>query len=251
MTDAQPLVFTDNPLNPLEEALYEGLADASRMGLFERLMLEADLYAVPEPDSPGGAPGDDGAKVLRQGEQLVLRGVVLNDGRNSVSVFTDPTRATAMFGEEARIIAMKGRSLLALMGETPALLNPDGGRGLLLNPDQIRSLLEHEEAIPQLRPVSGRAELHDVDPLSEPTALVQAIADTFKPPMVKDVWLARAIWPEVGQIGWFLDIRTDSPADEIKALVGRAVRGIHFGYETLDLTVGKPGGEPGVGIKII
>ena len=30
-------------------------------------MLEADLYAVPEPDSPGGTPGDDGAKVLRPG----------------------------------------------------------------------------------------------------------------------------------------------------------------------------------------
>lgn len=251
MTDAQPLVFTDNPLNPLEEALYEGLADASRMGLFERLMLEADLYAVPEPDSPGGAPDDDGAKVLRQGEQLILRGVVLNDGRNSVAVFTDPTRATAMFGDEARIIAMKGRALLALMQETPALLNPDGGRGLLLNPDQVRAVLEHEEALPQLRPVSGRVELHHVDPNNEPAPLVHAIRDMFKPPMVKDVWLARAIWPDVGQIGWFLDIRSDRPDDEIKALVGRAVRGIHFGHQTLDLIVGKPGGEPGVGVKII
>ena len=94
MTDAVPMTFTDNPLNPLEETLYEGLADHTKMGVFERLMLEADLYAVPEEGAPGGTHGDDGAKVLRPGEQLVLRGVVLNDGRNTVTLFTDPRRAT-------------------------------------------------------------------------------------------------------------------------------------------------------------
>ena len=108
MTDAVPMTFTDNPMNPLEELLYAGLADATQMGAFEQIMLEADLYAVPEPDSPGGAPGDDGAKVLRPGEQLVLRGVVLNDGRNTVTLFTDPRRATGMFGPDTRILAMKG-----------------------------------------------------------------------------------------------------------------------------------------------
>jgi hypothetical protein len=93
MTDAaSPITFTDNPLNPLEELLYTGLADPTQMGAFERIMLEADLYAVPEADSPGGTPGDDGAKVLRPGEQLILRGVVLNDGRNTVTLFTDPAR---------------------------------------------------------------------------------------------------------------------------------------------------------------
>ncbi|MBA3049340.1 hypothetical protein, partial [Brevundimonas sp.] len=105
MTDAAPattpLTFTDNPMNPLEDLLYAGLADPAQMGAFERIMLEADLYAVPEPDSPGGTPGDDGAKVLRPGEQLILRGVVLNDGRNTVTLFTDPRRATQMFGEDA------------------------------------------------------------------------------------------------------------------------------------------------------
>ena len=250
MTDAQPLVFTDNPMNPLEEALYEGLADASQMGVFERLMLEADLYAVPEPDSPGGTPGDDGNKVLRQGEQLILRGVVLNDGRNSVTLFTDPRRATKMFGEDSRIIAMQGRALLDILKDAVVLLNPEGGKGLLLNPDQIQAVLGHEPIRP-LRPVSGRVELHDIEPENEPVMLTRAVRETFKGPMVKDVWLARAIWPDVGQIGWFLDMRSDGPADEIKALVARSVRGLKFGTETLDVSVGKPGVKPGVGMKIV
>jgi hypothetical protein len=220
------------------------------MGLFERLMLEADLYAVPEPDSPGGTPGDDGAKVLRAGEQLILRGVVLNDGRNTVTLFTDPRRATKMFGEDARILAMQGRALLDILKDAVVLLNPEGGKGLLLTPDQIRAVLEHEPVRP-LRPVTGRAELHDVEPQNEPIMLLKAIRDVFKAPMVEEIWLARAIWPDVGQIGWFLDIRSTGAADEIKALVARAVRGLKFGAETLDVSVSKPGGPKGVGVKVI
>lgn len=250
MTDAQPLVFTDNPMNPLEEALYEGLADASRMGLFERLMLEADLYAVPEPEGPGGKPGDDGAKVLRAGEQLILRGVVLNDGRNTVTLFTDPRRATKMFGDDARILAMQGRALLDILKDAVVLLNPEGGKGLLLNPDQIRAVLEHEPVRP-LRPVSGRVELHEVEPENEPVMLMRAIMDAFPAPTVEAVWLARAVWPDLGQIGWFMDIRSDRPADELKALAMRGVRGLKFGPETLDVSVSKPGGAKGVGVKVI
>jgi len=250
MTDARPLVFTDNPLNPLEEALYEGLADASRMGVFERLMLEADLYAVPEPDSPGGAPGDDGARVLREGEQLILRGVVLNDGTNSVTLFTDPTRATAMFGDDTRILAMQGRALLDMLKDAVVLLNPDGGTGLRMNPDQIRTVLEHEPVRPTVRP-TGRVELHAVEPANEPVILTAALRAAFRPPMVASLWLARAVWPDSGQIGWMADIRSDRPADEMKALLSRAVRGLQFGNETLDVTVSPPGGAPGVGLELV
>lgn len=249
MTDAQPLVFTDNPMNPLEEALYEGLADASRMGVFEQLMLEADLYAVPEADGPGGTPGDDGAKVLRAGEQLILRGVVLNDGRNSVTLFTDPRRATKMFGEDSRILAMQGHALLDILKDAVVLLNPEGGKGLLLNPDQIKAVLEHAPIRPLVRP-SGRVELHEVEPENEPVMLTEVLRAAFSP-RAEALWVARAIWPDIGQIGWLADVRSDQPADELKALAGRAVRGLKFGTETLDVMVAKPGGKPGVGVKVI
>lgn len=255
MTDASngpaaPLTFTDNPMNPLEEVLYEALADASRMGMFEVLMLEADLYAVPEPGSPGGTPGDDGNKVLRPGEQLVLRGVLLDDGRETVTLFTDPRRATAMFGEDARILAMKGRTLLNMLKAQVILLNPAGGKALLLLPEQTKAILQHAPVRPLVRP-TGRVELHEVEPENAPVFLLHRIRDTFQPPMVADAWLARAIWPESGQIGWFLDLRSDRPQDELRALAERAVRGLKFGAETLDVSVSKPGGEPGVGIKVV
>src|SRR5215217_8615989 len=250
MTDAAPATFTDNPMNPLEEALYEGLADPAKMGLFEQLMLEADLYAVPEAEGPGGAPGDDGPKVLQHGEQLILRGVVLTDGRNPVTLFTDPRRATQMFGEGARILGMKGRNLLEILKDAVVLLNPAGGRGLLLNPEQIKAVLEHA-AVPvfAVRP-TGTVELADVPEPQHPVVLISRLNQAFKAVPVKTAWLARARWMEAQQMGWHLDVRTDEPAENIRAIVERAVRGLAFGGEVFDVAVGKPGGEDGVGIKI-
>ncbi len=251
MTDATPLTFTDNPMNPLEVALYEGLADPTRMGLFERLMLEADLYAVPEADSPGGTPGDDGHKVLQPGEQLVLRGVVLNDGRNTVTLFTDPRRATQMFGEDTRILAMSGRSLLNILKDSLVLLNPEGGKGLLLNPEQISAVLEHAPVPVAASRPTGTVELADVPPPQHPVELIAILNAVFRSVPVKAAWLARARWMEARQMGWYLDVRTDEGADVVKALVQRSVRGLGFGGEVFDIVVGKPGGDDGTGIRLV
>jgi hypothetical protein len=254
MTDAgpaqTPLTFTDNPMNPLEELLYAGLADATQMGVFERVMLDADLYAVPEPDSPGGTPGDDGAKVLRPGEQLVLRGVVLNDGRNTVTLFTDPSRAIQMFGAGTRILAMQGRKLLDMLKDTVILLNPAGGRGLMMEPDQIKAVLEHAPLQPAVRP-SGPVELFDIPGPSFPISLIQRLEVAFKDMKIDAAWLAAARWSETGQMGWFVDIRTAAPADETVALCERAVRGLAFGDEVFDVSVSKKGGKKGVGMKLV
>lgn len=245
-----PITFTDNPLNPLEELLYAGLADPAQMGTFERIMLEADLYAVPEPDSPGGTPGDDGAKVLRPGEQLILRGVVLNDGRNTVTLFTDPSRATQMFGPDTRILAMKGRNLLDMIKDQVVLLNPAGGKGLMMEPDQIKAVLGHAPPARAERP-SGPVELFDITGPAFPTGLIERLVPALKAPLVTDVWLAAARWTDSDRLGWFLDIRTDHPADEITALCERAVRGLEFGEDAFHVSVAKPGGEAGVGMKLV
>lgn len=252
MTDAAqtPITFTDNPLNPLEELLYAGLADARQMGAFEQVMLEADLYAVPEPDSPGGTPGDDGAKVLRPGEQLVLRGVVLNDGRNTVTLFTDPSRAVQMFGEDTRILAMQGRKLLDMLKDAVILLNPADGKGLMMEPDQIKAVLEHAPVNASARRPSGAVELADIPEPNHPIALIGRLNVAFKDLKIDEAWLARARWNEARMMGWFLDIRTDEPADEIVALCERAVRGLAFGGEVFDVSVSKPGGEKGIGVKV-
>ncbi len=252
MTDATPLTFTDNPMNPLEELLYTGLADASRMWVFERIMLESDLYAVPEADGPGGTPGDDGSKVLRPGENLILRGVTLNDGRDTVTVFTDPRRAVEMFGEDTRILAMKGRNLLGMFKDVVVLLNPAGGKGLIMEPDQILAILEHAPVDVSSRRPSGSVDLaDDVPEADQPVFLIARLKEALRTLPVDAAWLTRARWNEARQMGWFIDVRTDAPADEVTALCERAVRGLAFEGEVFDVSVSKPGGETGVGVKLV
>ena len=251
MTDATrtPMTFTDNPMNPLEDLLYAGLADARQMGAFEQVMLEADLYAVPDDGSPGSTPGDDGAKVLRPGEQLVLRGVVLNDGRNTVTLFTDPSRAVQMFGEDTRILAMQGRKLLDMLKDAVILLNPADGKGLMMEPDQIKAILGHAPAQIAARP-SGAVELAEPPEPQHPVYLIALLREALKALKIDEAWLARARWNEARMMGWFLDVRTDERPDEIVAICQRAVRGLPFGGEVFDVSVSKPGGEKGVGVKI-
>ena len=250
-TQQVPMTFIDNPMNPLEELLYAGLADPAQMGVFERIMLEADLYAVPEADSPGGTPGDDGAKVLRPGEQLVLRGVVLNDGRNTVTLFTDPRRATEMFGPDTRILAMKGRNLLDMLKDTVILINPAGGKGLMMAPDQIKAILEHAPVDVSRRRPTGSVDLAEPTGEDVPVFLVARLKEALAGLPIDAAWLARARWNEARMMGWFIDIRTDAPADEVTALCERAVRGLAFDGEVFDVSVSKPGGEKGVGVKLV
>ncbi|GAA0617563.1 hypothetical protein GCM10009422_10990 [Brevundimonas kwangchunensis] len=250
MTDAVPLTFTDNPMNPLEVALYEGLADHTKMGAFERLMLEVDLFAVPEPGTPGGVHGDDGHKVLKEGEQLILRGLVLNDGRDTVTLFTDPRRAPPIFGDDCRILAMNGRRLLEMVQDKVVLLNPDGGKGLLLQPDQLKAVLEHAPAVPEPVRPTGTVELSDVRPVDYPIALIEALNEVFASIRAESAWLARSRWVETGQTGWYVDIRTPEEPATVRAIVGRALRGLDAAGETFDVAVSKPGGEDGVGIRL-
>lgn len=251
MTDAAPANFTYDPTNPLEVALYEGMTDPSTMHLFEQLMLQVDLYAVPDPQGPGGAIGDDGPKVLKENEQLILRGVVLNDGRNTVTVFTDPRRCTQMYGEDARILAMNGRNLLNILRDTVILLNPSDGRGLILEPDQIKAVLELPEApAPVYRP-SGEVTLTAPPEDQIPTALVERLAEAFKPLPVKAAWLAHAHWTEIGVTGLYLDVRTEGPPQDVRNVVQRAVRGLVFNGAVFDVAIGEPGGPDGAGLRIV
>jgi hypothetical protein len=205
---------------------------------------------VPEPDSPGGTPGDAGTGMLRPGEQLILRGIVLNDGRNTVTLFTDPRRAIQTFGKDTPVLGMQGRKLLEMLTDAVILLNPADGRGRMMEPDQIKALLAHAPiGIARSRP-PGPVELSESPGPRQPVALIGRLNELFRELTVDEAWLARARWTEAGQIGWFLDIRSDGPADEIIALCERAVRGLAFGGEVFDVSVSKPGGEKGVGVKV-
>lgn len=256
LTAASPAPL-DTALNGLEQVIEAAMADPVHWRAFEELLATADLFLAPDGATLAGIqPGATGMRTLRPDEGMDVKGVTLDDGRVAAGVFTDPRRLRSLWGEDTTFIAMNGRQVLHLFREGPIILNPGSPRVMLFQKNDIADLLaaanRHAEA---LKAGGGRpsGKVHLTTPEPVPTVLVERLAAAFGPvggTGVTAAWLARAHWSEVDRWGWYLDVRTARPADEIRAMVERAVSGVSFGTDTLDVAVG-PAREDGVGVRVI
>ena len=247
----------DAPLTGLEQVIEAAMADKTHWRAFEALLPTVDLFVVPEGATLAAIqPGDTGMRTLRPDQTLDLRGVQLDDGTAAAAVFTDPRRLQSLWGEDTVFIAMNAWRLLTLFRDRPVLLNPGSPRVMLLGIDDVAALLAAAEA---LAPVAG-----DVSrptgtvqlglPQQEPTVLIDRLKSALGPvggTGITAAWLARAHWAEANRWGWLLDVRTDRPMDEVRAMVGRAVTGVAFGQDTLDVSVETAGGKDGVGVRVV
>lgn len=272
MTDAAPKPnyltapmeqVADQPLTGLEQVIEAALGDPQHWRAFEALLPRVDLYIAPAGETAKRAQAGDGMRTLRPEDQLELRGIDLDDGRTAAAAFTDPARLTALWGDGLPVIGMNALSLLKLWRDRPVMLNPGSPRVLLFQTDDVAALIAAGEAHAAaaaaapatargLGPSSGKVKLSAPDRM--PELLVQRLVSAFGPvggTGVTAAWLARAHWEEAGQDGWFLDFRTSRPSDEIRAMVQRAVTGVSFGDESLDISVAPSGGADGVGIRFI
>jgi hypothetical protein len=256
LTAASPAPL-DAPLNGLEQVIDAARADPAHWRAFEELMATVDLFLAPDGATLAGIqPGATGMRTLRPEEGMDVKGVTLDDGRVAAGVFTDPRRLQSLWGEDTTFIAMNGRQVLHLFREGPIILNPGSTRVMLFQKDDIADLLAAATRRMEItragggRP-SGKVNLFAPDPT--PVTLVERLAAAFGPvggTGVTAVWLARANWLEDNRQGWYVDVRTTRPSDEIRAMVERAVSGLGFGDDTLDVAVG-PAKEDGVGIRVI
>ena len=256
----QPL---DAPLTGLEQVIEAALADPQHWAAFEALLPRVDLYISPDGETAKGLkPGEVGMRTLRPEERLELRGINLDDGRTAAAAFTDPRRLTAVWGDDRPIIGINALALLKLWRDRPVMLNPGAPRVMLFQIEDVANLIAAGEAYAAeqkasaasrpIGPSSGEVKLSAPDRI--PEALLGRLTQTFGAvggTGVTAAWLARARWSEVGQEGWFLDFRTSRPADEIRAMVQRAVTGLAFGDESLDISVAPSGGADGTGIRFV
>lgn len=220
-------------------------------------MPTVDLLVVPEGETLASIrPGDTGMRTLRPDQTMDLRGIRLDDGTTAAAVFTHPQRIAALWGEDTVFIAMNAIHLLSLWRDRPVMLNPGSPRVMLFGVDDVVALLAAAEAAAPAgagvaRP-TGTVQLGL--PQNAPALLIERLKAAFGPvggTGVTAAWLARAHWAETNRRGWLLDVRTDRPMDEIKAMVTRAVTGVAFGEDTLDVSVETAGGKDGVGVRVV
>lgn len=272
MTDASPrpayltaplAQVPDAPLTGLEQVIEAAMTDPQHWRAFEALLPRVDLYISPEGETAKRAKtAGGGMHTLRPDEQMELRGVTLDDGRTAAVAFTDPRRLTALWGEDQLVIGINALALLKLWRDRPVMLNPGAPRAFLFQVEDVAAMIAAGEAHAAAThdsasgrpagPSSGKVTLSA--PERTPELLVQRLVEAFGPvggSGVTAAWLGRARWEEAGQQGWFLDFRTSRPSDEIRAMVQRAVTGVSFGDESLDISVAPSGGADGVGIRFI
>lgn len=257
MTDATPTPAapaTDAPLNGLEQIIDAAMADPVHWRAFEAMLASVDLVVVPEGAFAAAIDLDQpGTRVLRPDQQMDLRGVQLEDGVTAAAVFTDPRRMQAVWGG-LPWIAMSARHLLRLFHDRPVMMNPGSPRALLFQTEDVAALLAATDAVAQTqgRP-TGTVQLGP--PAQAPTLLVDRLKAAFGAADgvtgISAAWLARAHWAETNRWGWMLDVRTVRPMDEVKAIVSRAITGVNFGDETLDVSLEAPGGKDGTGIRLV
>lgn len=247
----------DEARNGVEQIIEAAMADPSHWRAFEQVLPTTDLYIAPDGDTlKAVTPGETGMRTLRPDETIEVKGVTLDDGRTAASVFTDPGRLKASLGEDAVFIAMNGRNVLNLFREGPIILNPGSPRVMVFQKDDIESLLAAAAQADSQRQAGGRPSgtVQLSNPAITPTVLVERLTTAFGSlgaDGIKAAWLARAVWPEAQNEGWYLDVRTARPVDEVRAIVQRALTGVSFGKDSLHVSGEAPGGPEGVGIRII
>lgn len=247
----------DEPRNGLEQVIEAAMADPSHWRAFEQLLPTTDLYIAPDGETLKTIePGATGMRTLRPDQVIDVKGVTLDDGRTAAGAYTDPARLRAHLGEDVVFIGMNARHVLDLFREGPIILNPGSPRVMLFQKDDIDALIAAAERAAAPRQEGGRPSgtLQLKTPQITPTVLVERLTQAFGPvggTGITAAWLARAVWTEAQREGWYLDVRTARPMDEIQAMVQRAVTGVSFGQESLDIAVEAPGARDGMGIRIV
>lgn len=228
--------------DPVSSALTAAKADPAKVGAFELALISALLYVVP---ADGPPPLD---KTFGVDVPFTLMGVTLKDGTRANGLFTTREAAAAVFGD-APLMGIRGLHALQILREHWIALNPGATPGLILSPDQIQAILESV----------GEVRLTSVDapgrtptmPEREPLELTDRLRRALTHETISGVWLGRITDPETGAPGWLLQVQGTAPFANVRAAVDIAAVGLDFHGETLDLSVGLPGGPEGVGLRVV
>jgi len=242
MTDSDTPLGDFTLRNPLEELLEEAHADPARRPAFETMLLHTDLYAA-TPDALGTVE----THIFLPGDELKLRNVRLQGGRQVPALFTSEQRITEFYGEGAGFVTMKGRPLLELVAQFGAALNPGFQHGVLWTPDQLASLLGRPVSNPVTRDMPVALGM----PETRPERLIAALTDRLSgDDRVQAAWLGLAHWPEREEVVWYLDIASDTGIADLRELITDAVRPDHLEGRRIDVAVNPPGERLWDGIRI-
>jgi len=183
---------------------------------FQRALLDVELYAA-TPDVPEAA----GERTVSRGEHISLLNVQSPDGIPVAAIFTAQERIVEVFGMGTGFVAIRGEELLSIVAGQGAWLNPGFPYSVHWTADQLSVLLGK----PVPHTIQKDTQIMLGVPADPPTALIAQLRSALVTDRrIVEAWLALAHWPEEGKSSWYLDIRTDLDADEVRDLLAETFR---------------------------
>lgn len=229
------------PLNEIERLLMDAAVRPDAQPVFERALLDAQLFAV----TPQ-APATHRERILGEGESLQLYHVESPQGTAVAAIFTAKERIGAFFQRETGYVAMRGEDLLGLVSTTGAWLNPGASYGVCWSAQDLAAILGK----PVSRTIEKDTQVLLGSPADPPVALIDALTAVLgHDARIAGAWLALAHWPD-GTSAWHLDIRTDLPVEAVQALLADTFKTADYAGRPLDMVVNAPDGSDGTGIRI-
>jgi hypothetical protein len=126
-----------SPHNELERLFMAAADTPSSRPAFIRAVLEAELFAVTEKQTP-----QTGVRVLGPSQSVRFAGVPLKNGEKAFLLYTAPERVFQVFGEGAPFIRMRGRPLLDWVRADHVLLNYGLDYVVMWSPKELDAMLD-------------------------------------------------------------------------------------------------------------
>jgi hypothetical protein len=230
------------PANPLEEALVKAAADPAARQAFTALLLTSDVY-VATPDAPAHAE----TRTLQTDEHISIVNIVADNGANVPALFTSEIRLAECFGPGTGFIALNGRTLMEILAGSSAWLNPTAAYGVFWTADDLSAMLGR----PVSRTLTKKTSVMLGEPAQRPEQLIADLQQTFSSDSrIEEAWLALAHWPDADEWGWYLDVRSDTPANEIVPELQPIFAASDMMGKPIDIIVQRRGLDAGTGLRL-
>ena len=232
-----------HPHNEIERLLIDAATNADARMVFQRALLEAELYAA-TPDAPEVV----GERTVSSGENISLLNVQSPDGIPVAAIFTAQERIVEVFGMGTGFVAIRGEELLSIVAGQGAWLNPGFSYSVHWTADQLSALLGK----PVPRTLQRDTQIMLGAPADPPTSLIAQLRSSLaRDSRIAEAWLALAHWPEEEKSSWYLDIRTNLDADEVRNLLAETFRNADYAGRPLDMVVNRQSEKEGIGIRLV
>ena len=234
----QPFV----PNNELESLLVAAANDPSARREFNRALLSENLLvATPE------QPDEEGHRTLEKDEVLSILNVGRSDGPPLPAIFSSEQRLAECFGAGAGYVAMQGAILLEIVQKEGAVLNPESAYGVVWSSENLAAILGRAVR----RTVQKDTQISLGIPVHRPEQLITELTRALKDDeRIQEAWLALAHWPDSDEWSWYLDIRSNSPSDEISPSLAEACHPDFQERKPIDIVVNSPMESAGTGIRL-